>query len=118
MSNSTNFSPFSLALDARVTWAHRVIAQVASEGVESPEVVELTERAGDLAERAGNECYPDSTIPNLIADVPYLIQRWSDGYGMEQMIEKDGKRLRLELEAMADCPGCNNGTGNPCVTHG
>jgi hypothetical protein len=71
---------FALALEARTTWAHFRIATIASEGEQTGAVKALADEAEACAQRLGFACYPDSTIPSLISDVPELIQRWSDGY--------------------------------------
>ncbi|MCX4151005.1 MULTISPECIES: hypothetical protein [Paraburkholderia] len=71
---------FSLALEARTTWANFRVALVASEGVRTGVVKSLADTAGATARRLGFITYPDATMPNLIADVPELIQQWSDGY--------------------------------------
>ncbi|CAE6842553.1 hypothetical protein [Paraburkholderia aspalathi] len=71
---------FTLALEARTTWAHFRIAIIASEGAQTGAVKVLADEAGACAQRLGFACYPDSTMPYLISDVPELIQRWSDGY--------------------------------------
>lgn len=111
-------STFSMALNARVAWAKFVVALVASEGVSSKAVDELAEEAGDLAEHLGYMSYPDAEMPCLISDVPALIQRWSDGYGHASQNAVFCARISAELEVMWECPGCNDGTGNPCITHG
>jgi hypothetical protein len=71
---------FSLALEARTTWANLRIALVASEGVRTSAIESLADTASATARRLGFVSYPDATMPNLIADVPQLIQQWSDGY--------------------------------------
>jgi hypothetical protein len=71
---------FSLALDARATWARSRIALIASEGADTDAVKALTDEAGAFAQRLGFTAYPDASMPHLISDVPELIQRWSDGY--------------------------------------
>jgi hypothetical protein len=71
---------FTLALKARTTWARFRIATIASEGERTGAVKALADEAKACAQRLGFACYPDSTIPSLISDVPELIQRWSDGY--------------------------------------
>lgn len=71
---------FSLALEARTTWANFRIALVASEGMQTGAIKSLADCASATARRLGFVSFPDATMPNLIADVPELIQQWSDGY--------------------------------------
>jgi hypothetical protein len=71
---------FSLALEARTTWANFRIAVVASEGMQTGATKSLADAAGATARLLGFVSFPDATMPNLIADVPELIQQWSDGY--------------------------------------
>lgn len=46
-------------------------------------------------------------IPCLFSDEPALSAWW-----------KDGQEFAAELEEMASCSGCHDGTGNPCQIHG
>lgn len=36
-----------------------------------------------------------------------LVRWWNEGYD-----------FAAELDDMSHCSGCNDGTGNPCITHG
>lgn len=92
-------------LDIRVAWA---LSQI--EAITNPEVgdeMEMNALVG--AEEEGYSDYRRDRfdVPLMFADVPALAQCWTTGH-----------RLAAEMDEMAQCPGCNDDTGNPCCTHG
>jgi len=52
-------------------------------------------------------CDGINDAPVIFRDTPELVRAWNAGRDMAE----DGA-------AMAECPGCNDGTGNPCYLHG
>lgn len=102
-------SILSLALDIRVEWARTRVLEI-SEGA-------LDERVADGYADAYEAAYALGTLaahqdepfapPHLFADVKDLRTGWKRGYVDQQ-----------ELAEMMRCPGCNNGTGDPCCIHG
>lgn len=46
-------------------------------------------------------------VPLMIANEPVLVAAWNHGFDFAS-----------DLEEMAACDECQNGTGNPCAIHG
>lgn len=57
----------------------------------------------------GYQDYEDNIhdAPKMFSDEPPLLEAW-----------QDGQQRAAELEDMNECPHCNNGTGDPCPSHG
>lgn len=70
---------FSIALDARVEWALALVSATAgAASAARTHEQQATQHAVEL----GYAAWPDLALPNLIAGVPELMQRWNDGWAM------------------------------------
>lgn len=64
--------------------------------------------AGHLAECQGrSDCIHRRRMPIMFRGERYLTASWEHGYAFQQ-----------ESDEMAECPHCQDDTGNPCPTHG
>lgn len=96
---------FSECLDARVEYEKSVIWGNSDEGTELETEAYMSARnAGYSAFKMGID---QDDVPGLLQRDENLVNWWKDGW--------DAADEMLEMSA---CHGCNDGTGNPCHTHG
>lgn len=91
-------------LDIRANFALAKIAKaigIDPEGDELWEALQEAEFLGHCDYRS------DRPVPILFQDEPSLVKAWESGFD-----------FAAESAEMAECHGCNDGTGNPCPTHG
>lgn len=101
-----NHSPLGDILDVRISYA---TAKLALCLIPSEEAEDALSDALREAEAWGYWYFQNDRheLPVLFRDEPALQQAWTSGYD-----------LAAESAEMAECPGCHDGTGNPCYIHG
>jgi hypothetical protein len=96
---------FKECLDARTAFEKSLIWGDSEEGLDyNIDACMSAQSAGMQAFRLGMS---SDDVPVLLKTNEYLTRWWTDGW--------DNAEESLIMES---CPGCNDGTGNPCHDHG
>lgn len=96
---------FSECLNARVEFEKSVIWGDTETGLDHNfEAYQGAKCAGYKAFRMGISYFK---VPELFQRNNYLTDWWKEGWDDAE-----------EMKSMDQCHGCNDGTGNPCHTHG
>jgi hypothetical protein len=99
MSQEKQFVGFSAALDLRVRWALVEVTRPLGEELDFFDIHQDTYCLGYHLHHADT--------PKLLEDVPLLRKAF-----------ERGQYDKFKDEEMQECRECNDGTGNPCTTHG